>query len=642
MMRHFRVSPVTQPHIAVRTKMTGFNLFTKHVQEERKVLKARSFEKGRANMRIMARLWRKLPVCRRAMYNEWALQRDTFVSSDPEKKNNTFNLLMRLFSSDKVLLKAGDESFTALMAKSTMHAMRKQDIRRLQAKLKIKAFCTSKDRPYVSVTASYKRFVSPDMLLFNSFTEMQRSVAPTRRSAFAAITKALSVSNITVSGEEYVMKRYKTLSPEQRNWFAPISDSEAPFFEMFCASRCAGFNRRRFEIIRLFASFRGVEIDLGSNAIQDELYRSFINTDRSRDGIYFRARRSLERLEALRSSDCGSFIAKRLPESRKVDPAAYGIDTCLDDVGVATVLAETRVGRSVYDDVITRASILRAKDKNKQLSIYNVAQMMPREASSHSQFPTERLKNIKFSSGLSVARSVRDLKTAVKQTHKKNPSQARVLSTKRLVVKKKSKLAHTMFIASKAAVAKVTPAASSEKKAPSALKRQLTKRRAIKIFSTKAKSVNASSRSRVGVDAAVNDVAAASKRVLSKDTVVFQAAAATEKHEDSLFAEEEDDDRAGPDFVNNVSSHKVTPTTAPKAPSQVCTPARNRAARSHLLTPESMLPATARAQKVIAAHASTYRKAQRPVSTAESLPFTPARRKMSFADNIRAQLASSL
>ncbi|CAJ1020353.1 hypothetical protein, conserved [Leishmania lindenbergi] len=634
MMRHFRVSAATQPQCTARTKMTGFNLFTQSMQKEKKVLKAKSLKGGYGNMRIMATLWGKLPAFRREMYNSQALQRAALMTGDPEKKHNKFNLLMRLFGSNKVLLKAGDESFTALMAKSTMHAMSSKDTRQLQEKLKVKTFSTSKERPHVNVASTFKRFVSPSMLLFNSFTEMQRSVTPTRKSAFTAVAQLRSFSNITISGEKLVMHRYSSLPPELRNLFAPISDIEAPFFELFCASRCAGFNRKRFEIIRLFASFRGIKVDLGSNAVQDQLFRSLVNTDRSRDGIYFRVHRSLERLEMLRSSDCGFFIAKRLLQSIKMNRAAYSLDSGLDDVSVATLLAETRSGQSVYDDVLTRAAILRTNEKNKQLSVYNVAQMMQTETLCNKQTRVERVKKVKVTPELSPSKPVLKLKAA------------RAPLKKKLASKTKPQLAQTMPIVTKEVATKAKPEASPKRNAAPPMKRQLVTKRTASVSRAKTKRVPATRRVHVKVGAARKAVAAASKKALKKVATTPQATAATDE-DDDLFAEDVMTENEGsdvdPGFVDKFAAATVAPVTQPTAPAkQRHKETKHRAVRSHLLAPESMLPAAARSQKVITAHTSTCRKAPRPVSTSHSLPFTPTRRKVSFADNIRAQLASFL
>ncbi|KAG5504673.1 hypothetical protein JIQ42_06515 [Leishmania sp. Namibia] len=636
MMRHFRVSAASQPMCAVRTKMTGFSLFTQDMQRETRLLKARTFQKGSQNMQIMAKLWQQLPACRRAMYYARARQRDALMARDPEKKNNTFNLLMRLFGSDKVLLRAGDGKFTARMAKSTMHAMSSQDVKRLREKLKVDALFTSKGQSDAMVTSSFKRFISPNMLLFESFTEMQRSVAPTRKSAFAAITKLLSITNVSGSGEEYVMNRYSSLSPEVRNLFAPISDVEAPFFETFCASRCAGFDRKRFDIMKLFASFRGIEVDLGSNPMQEQLFRSLINTDRSHVGIFFRARRSLERLEALRSSDCGLFIAKRLPQSIRIDPTTYSINSNLDDVSVATLLAETRSGQSVYDDVLTRASILRAKEKNKKLAVYNVAQMMPIKRVSSRQARVERvMESVKITPAIDAPKPVLKLKATRVRLREKNALSARV-HPKKLAAKAKPQLAQK----------KAAPVASPDTNAPPAAKRHLIAKRAARVDRTKTKSVPSSRRARTKVSSVRLVAAAASKKPLKKGDSTSKVSGNTEEAkdysvEDVLAEGEGDNDEL--DFIDESADIADAPATAPTAPAkEKRKSAGHRAGRSHLLTLESMLPTAARSQKVIAAHTSTFRKAPRPKSASQSAPFTPARREVSFADNIRAQLASFL
>ncbi|GET87343.1 hypothetical protein, conserved [Leishmania tarentolae] len=644
MMRHFRVSTAAKPQCIVRTKMTGFNLFTQDIQKERNVLKTKSFDGGHENMRIMAKLWKRLPLKQRVMYNTKALQRAALVTRDPEKKNNTFNLLMKLFGKDKMLLTAGNEAFTALMAKSTMHAMSQRDRRRLLEKLKVDAFRTSKERSNRSGTSAFRRFVSPSMLLFNSFTEMQRSVAPTRKSAFTAVTKVLSVCNLTVSGEKYVMDRYSSLSPDLRNLFAPISDVEAPFFEMFCAARCAGFDWKHFEIIRLFASFRGIKLDLGGNAMQDELFRSLLAADRSRDGVYFRARRSLERLEKLRSSDCGCFIARHLPQSANMPPAAYGVDSTLDDVSVATLLAETRCGHSVYDDVLTRAAVLRTKERNEKLAVYNVQQMITMDALKNKQAHLKSVKE-KVAPELRVTKPVLKLNAARPPLRKKKSLSDRV-PLKKVTAMAKPKLKQTVPIASKETATEATPAASPDRNALPAVKLQMVTKRAARAYRTKAKDVSAPRRALVKVSAARKIGVAASNKAPKKGALTSQGTAATDG-DGNFLAENVLADSVDGDVDAQVLDDSAGATTAqvavPTVPEkQKGKSAGHRGARSHLLTPESMLPATARPQKVIVAHTSIGRKTPRPVYTSPSSPFTPARRKVSFADNIRAQLASLL
>ncbi|KAK7196456.1 hypothetical protein NESM_000583000 [Novymonas esmeraldas] len=597
MMRHFRPSGAVQPRCAARSIVTGFNLFAHELQKENGVLVAQTLKEGQSNMRVISAMWRQLSAQRRATYNGRAMQCATLTTSDPEKKNNTFNLIMRLFGSNRLLLSAGDQRFTAQIAKATMHAMTQKHVRQLHAKLKVTPYVSSRKHSNALATARFRRFTCPNMVLFNSFTEMQRSVAPTRESAFAAITKTLSVSNVTTSGEQFVLHRYRLLSPEVRNRFAPITDVEAPFFEVFCATRCSGMMWESFEIMRLFALFRGIQVDLPCSATCVPLYRTLLDTDRSADGIYFRARRCLQKIDTMRSSDCGLFLAKQLSDTATIKPATYGIDKTFDDVSVATLLAETREGQSVYDDILTRAAILRRAEMNRKLAVYDVAQVAAEQTSVHQSRLQNAMSRVKVAPALAAAAMV--------------PVKAKVVP-----VKAKARLVSKRVVAS----------------APRAIKKAATPK------PVRARATRVAHRK-----------SAAAKRTPERraPTAARMAADAhsAEEDRDTIFGEDYVEE-SQPDDVDSTAEDLVAATTAPVR----ATPAKRakktagpRAGRSQLLTPESMLPDTARAGRLIATHTPTRRKAPQPATPASpATPFVPARRKISFVDNIRAQLASFL
>lgn len=376
MMRRLRTSAAC-PHVAARTRITGFTLFTQETQKQQKVLRSRTLTEGQKNMQVMSELWAELTPHRRQLYNVRGRQRNAMKINDPIKKNNNFNLLMKLFGAEKLLMHAGDRSFTALMAKSTMQAMRPKDTRRLRAKLKAdEGMKSTKSRKPCSHTSAFKRFANPHMMFFDSFTEMQRSVAPTRHAAFTAVSKMVSLCNVSEAGEMSTIQNFASLTPAETNLFAPISDEEAPFFEVFCATRCGSLDYTHFNILQLFTAFRGIDVETATDPARELVYRSLLGSDRSHDGAYFRARRCLERLETLRSSDCSLFLAKRNAAASTakatVPPNTYGIEPAWDEVAVAALLAETRHAQSVYDDVLTRAAVLRSEANNARLKMYEV------------------------------------------------------------------------------------------------------------------------------------------------------------------------------------------------------------------------------------------------------------------------------
>lgn len=667
-MRCLRISAAS-PRDATRTRMTGFNLFVQETQRQQHILRAKNLKDGEQNMRKMAEMWAQLTVRRRVLYNERARQRNALLVSDPVKKNNTFNLLMRLFGGEKILLHAGDEMFTALMAKSTMQAMKSEDKQRLRAKLQIKNMSAAKQKEACSITSTFKRFANPHMMFFSSFTEMQRSVAPTRQSAFSAISKLVSLSNVSESGEEYVIQNYSSLSTEESFLFAPISDIEAPFFEVFCATRCGHLDYRRFNILQLFTAFRGIDVEITPNPTRERVYRSLLSSDRTHDGAYYRARRCLERVETLRSSDCGLYIAKRTAAPVKIHPATYSIESSWDEVAVATMLAETRHEQSVYDDVLVRAAKLRSAEKNAQLDLYHVRLEEEVETAKEAavvKASKQKAKNRAAKETLAAVEAAAEEEEVVGVVDEGAdlPLRAETL-VKRAAVRQDGRLASpAKQRASSAALRKAKREADDAEREQEAAAAEAAAEAlvATKAAPTRAKKAirQAAARSKslenelLVAESEEGETAAAPRKSPLKPLRVQTSPTKTLAHVESAFSaedflgsdeaeselEEEPDNWEAADSDDD-NTAEASDTIMAAAPLKKGKSEKRRTVRSQLTDPTSMLPAKARAEKIVTKHAS-FRKKLLPVTTKpQTSPYVPPGRNVSFTENIRAMLSSS-
>lgn len=362
--------------------LTGFSLFTRETQNTQRVLKATSLKAGaKENMRVVAKLWHGLSRNAKRKWNERAAAARKRGYHDEEKKNNAFNLVMRVFAqSDGVLLNAGNEKFTAMLAKRTCAALSPAQVNAVRQHFHIDTSAPALRRTPRNAGAhrkrlcSHFRMVNPDMRLFSSFTEMQRAVAPTREAGFISVSQVVGKFSVSAAGQRSLRERFRTLKPERLDEFSPISDEEAPAFEAFCASKCVLLDPHRFSILSLFAEFRGIAaMREKPSSTQVSIYRSLAAMDRVRDSLYHKVYRILLCVKACRSSDCSVYIASTTPTDLSIPPTAYAVDGgTLSDVDVARMLAETRTGQSVYDDLLNRASVLRPHDRQKLLEVYDV------------------------------------------------------------------------------------------------------------------------------------------------------------------------------------------------------------------------------------------------------------------------------
>nr|CCC92769.1 conserved hypothetical protein [Trypanosoma congolense IL3000] len=350
----------------VRHKINGFSLFAKELQLKEGVLKAKDLAKGQENMKVVSKYWRRLPTKERNEYNKRAREIETMKVQNSDKAFNDFNLLMRLVYRSGDVAGAGDEAFTARMVSNTMAQLKSDHRKKLR-----KEFIT-RTVDIDSKTKEQMRHISwyfPRMRYFDSFTDMLRAVAPTQKELFIGVSRVLQVHRSSSHHSLAALnQKYESMKRAHLLKFLPITDEDTAAFERFCASNCANFDVEAFNIMRLFAQYRGLitakKAPPGKEAVQ---YKMLMESDRFRESLYFKALRNLERAKAGRSADHGTYISYFHPDGVSVPPSTYVIDTSLCDVRVATLLAETRFGMSVYDDVMERTSCFRDPESNNLL-----------------------------------------------------------------------------------------------------------------------------------------------------------------------------------------------------------------------------------------------------------------------------------
>lgn len=349
-----------------RHHINGFSLFAKELQEKEGLLTAKNLRHGWGNMRVVSRRWQQLTRGERQRYNARAREVLVLKAHDNDKSFNDFNLLMRLFFQTENVAGAGDEAFTAHMAKNTLTQLKSTEKKKLREKLipKTVRMTGKKELP------APRSWYSPRMRYFESFAEMLRAVAPTQKALFEAVSRVLKINKL-ISGDalKYLSQKYDVLPEEARAKFKPITEEEAPLFERYCASHCATFDVERFDIVRLFAQYRGLATAKTSLPEPEATqYRMLMEADRFRESLYFKTMRNLERAKAGRSTDQGTYISHIHPDGVSIPPETYVINSSVSDVEIATMLAETRHGKSVYDDVMERAGCFRPTLANQLLN----------------------------------------------------------------------------------------------------------------------------------------------------------------------------------------------------------------------------------------------------------------------------------
>lgn len=240
-----------------------------------------------------------------------------------------------------------------------------------------------------------------NMRYYRSFTDMLRVLAPTQKLLYFELCAHFSRADFSTQFLLAVTKRYNHLSEEKKWLFRPITNKEMLKFERFCCLHCGGMKKECIDIISLFADFRGLQsVSFSKHTFKkgnekenpeeqrsakemQEVYKGILSCDSIHDGDFFRARRALGKLEALRSSDCGRYLFRRQQTQKGhtvVPTAAYTVRRFreLDDVSIAEMLTCTRQGSSVYDEVVDRVAGLRTKLHASQLRIYNVNDVVKR------------------------------------------------------------------------------------------------------------------------------------------------------------------------------------------------------------------------------------------------------------------------
>ncbi|KEG13907.1 hypothetical protein DQ04_00721090 [Trypanosoma grayi] len=353
-----------------RHHINGFSLFAKELQEKEGLLKAKSFRNGRENMRVVSRHWKELGRGERHRYNQRAREIAVLRAHNSDKAFNDFNLLMRLLFRTDDVAGAGDEVFTAHMARNTLTQLKSNHREKLREKLLPEAASTSRKNRKANERALPMAWYFPHMRYFESFVEMLRAVAPTQKALFVAVSRVLAINKLfTGDAISNLSEKFDALTEEEVEMFKPVSDEDAPRFERYCASHCATYDIENFDIVRLFAQYRGL-ITARTSLPEPEAtkYKMLMEADRFRESLYFKALRNLERAKAGRSTDHGTYISHIHPDGVTVPPETYAIVSSLSDVEIAKMLAETRLGQSVYDDVMDRTSCFRHDMANQLLS----------------------------------------------------------------------------------------------------------------------------------------------------------------------------------------------------------------------------------------------------------------------------------
>ncbi|KAG8340696.1 hypothetical protein ERJ75_001012300 [Trypanosoma vivax] len=349
----------------VRHHINGFSLFVKELQEKEGLLTADSLQKGQGNMRLMSQHWKNLTKEDRNRYNKRAREMAAIKVQDNTRSFSDFNILMRLVHKSKEVGTIGDESFTSHMVRNTMSRLKSPQKAVLRQKYSPKTVAVEQDTSKQFQPLSW---LFPPMRYFESFCEMLQAVAPTQKDLFVAVSRTVKCSRNSYDTMVALERKFDSLKAQDREKFKPITEEDAAKFEKYCAYHCATFYPERFDIVRLFAQFRGLAV--AKTALPEPeatQYRMLMEADRFRESLYFKALRNLERAKAGRSADHGTYISHFHPEGVPIPPKTYKIQSELNDVEIATMLAETRFGRSVYDDVVERTRCFRPLDSNRLL-----------------------------------------------------------------------------------------------------------------------------------------------------------------------------------------------------------------------------------------------------------------------------------
>lgn len=357
-----------------RASFSGFQLFSDELLSRNVALIKRTSSDPELQQPVLEAIWKSLTLQRRRSYNDRA-RLLSVVQHQSYRRPTTADVVLHFLRKDRNIVKWANLSFLESLAHASAACLPAHQKTRLK-RIFLQDVRTLSD---VSLSLKDERAKGKwtNMSHFSNFTDMLRVLAPTRKILYLAVTASLSEESLSKSFLIAATRHYNDISEEECQVFSPIKEKERLKFERFCGLNCGGMNKQNLDIIALFAAFRGIA-PLRKNPELDsarELYKSFLSIDHVHDSDFFRARRALARLEMQRSSEAGLYILKKQKNmSTAVSPGAYMIQELpsLDDTTVAEMLVSTRLGCSVYDDVLDRADILRSRANAKKLDLYRV------------------------------------------------------------------------------------------------------------------------------------------------------------------------------------------------------------------------------------------------------------------------------
>lgn len=357
---------------------SGFQLFSEELLTKNVALIKHFSNDPELKRPVLEAIWKSLTLQRRRSYNERA-NLLSVVKHQQYRKPTTEDAVLYFLRKEKNLVKWTNPSFLESLAQTSAASLSAHQ------KKKLKSLFLSDNQKLSNVALSLKEEQAngkwTNMAHFNSFTDMLRVLAPTRKILYLQVTASFSGESLSKPFLIAAARHYTALSEDERQIFAPIKDRERLKFERFCGMNCGGMNKGKLDIIALFAAFRGIMPLDKKNELDSarELYKTFLSMDHVHDSDFLRARRALTRFDIQRSSEAGLYILKHRGKamSASVSPDTYMIHhlPSLDDITVAEMLVSTRLGCSVYDDVLERADMLRTKANSKKLGIYRVREI---------------------------------------------------------------------------------------------------------------------------------------------------------------------------------------------------------------------------------------------------------------------------
>lgn len=371
MWRPFLTSSCVSTSCVSRAVTNGFSVFTWEYFKAQ----ATNGKRNQKDTQIVAQEWRSLPTKEKRQYTRMA---KAWTKKHSANRRSVFNMLLMMFAQQPEFNGMCHESFIRKLAKSTAENLTPKQEAKLRAKFDIQTGDPSDEillplsliRSRGPFKAKLQIFTMPSMKYFTSFTDMQNSIAPTRKSAFV-YSKASRTKKLSAFLLAKLEKAYEELPVEEKMKYRPITEEERLLFETFCFKNCVGMNAESFDILNLFCLFRG----LGGYAVVGgelhKLHKSIASSDHAKDALFFKAYRVLSKVNAGRSSDYGMFITRHR-EERVIPSSAYQLCAASDEVTVAKAIVLSRTNGSIYDTVLDTARCLRAEANETMLSVYSI------------------------------------------------------------------------------------------------------------------------------------------------------------------------------------------------------------------------------------------------------------------------------